>query len=94
MMRVFSLRLALGATPPVHDLGFVDFEAVIVIRCEAWHGADGAVDVDHGAALTTDQVVVVVADSGFVPGRRSSGLDPANQFLVDQHGHGVVHRLA
>ena len=82
------------AAAPVDDLGFVDLEAVIVVGGEAGHLADRAVDVEHGAAASTDQVMVVVTDSILVAGRRSGRLDPADEVLVDQDAERVVHRLA
>ena len=69
--RALSRRLAHsagGAAAPVDDLGFVDLEAVVVVGGEAGHLADGAVDVERGAAAAADQVVVVVADPVLVAG--------------------------
>jgi len=63
------LRLAVGAAPPVGDFGFVDLVALVVARSETRGVADGAVHVDHAAADSTDQVMVVVADSILEAGR-------------------------
>ena len=80
--------------PPVDDLDLVDLETVIIVRSEAGWRPDRAVDVEYGAAASADQVMMVVAYSILVPGRRSGRLDPANEVLVDQDAERVVHRLA
>jgi hypothetical protein len=49
-------------SPPVSDLGLVNFVATIIDRQEAWGGADRTVDVDHPAADSTDQMMMVVTD--------------------------------
>jgi hypothetical protein len=56
--------------------------------------ADCAVNIDHPAAETADQVVMVVASPVLVARRRPCGLDASDQTLVGQDGEGVVHRLA
>src|SRR5690242_1519160 len=56
-----DLGRAGGAQAPVGDLGLVDHEAVVVVRGQAGHLADGAVDVDDGATGPADEMVVVVA---------------------------------
>src|SRR5262245_25689596 len=57
---------AAGADAPVHDLGLVDREAVVVGRGQARGVADGAVDVGDDAAAPAHDVVVVVADPRLV----------------------------
>lgn len=79
---------------PEDDFGFVDFEAVIVIRRETRHGPDRAVDVACDAAGSADQVMMVVTHTSLEPGRGSGRLDAADEVLVDQNAKCVVHRLA
>ncbi len=55
---------------------------------------NGAIDVKHQSAVTTDQVVMVVTDSLLVAGRRPGRLDTPDEALVDQNAEGVVHPLA
>ena len=85
--------MAVGAAPPVGDFGFVDLVALVVARSETRGVADGAVHVDHAAADSTDQVMVVVADSILEAGRRAGRLDAADQAFGDQDVQRVVHRL-
>ena len=89
--RLLSAR---RAVPPVDDLGFVDLETVVVVGGEAGHRSDSAVDVEHDAAASADQVVVIVAHSIFVAGSGSGRLDPADEVLVDEDAERVVDRLA
>jgi hypothetical protein len=56
------LPLAIGTAAPVGDLGLVDLVAPVVVRRETRGSADCAIDVDHTAADSTDQMMVVVAD--------------------------------
>jgi hypothetical protein len=79
--------------PPIGDFGLVDLVAPIVDRRETRRGADRAIDVDHAAAGSTDQVVVIVADAIFEASRRSRGLNAPDEALGDQQGQGVVDRL-
>ena len=88
-----GLREAIRTAPPVGDLGLVDLVAPVVGRRETRGGADRAVDVDHAAADSADQMVVVVADAIFEASRRSGGLNAPDQAFGDQHAEGVVHRL-
>ncbi len=85
---------ARGAAAPVDDFGFVDLEAVIVVGGQAWHGPDSAVDVKHAATGAADQMMVVVADAILETCRRASGLNAANEVLVDEHAQRVIHGLA
>ena len=80
--------------PPVNDLGFVDVETVIIGRGKAGRRSDRAVDVEHGAAVSADEVMMIVTHAILVAGRRSGRLDPADEVLVGQDAESVVHRLA
>ena len=84
---------AVGASTPVRDFRLVYLIALVIDRSETRGGADRAVDVDDAAADAADQVMVVVADSIFVAGRRAGGLNAADQALGDQHAERVVHGL-
>ncbi len=87
--RLETIRTA----PPVGDLGLVDLVAPIVERPEARRGADRAVNVDHTAADSTNQVVMVVADPVLEPSRRPGGLNAADESSGDKDAQSVVHRL-
>jgi hypothetical protein len=56
------LRQAVGTPPPIRDLGLVDPVALVIGRRQTGSGADRTLDIDHAAAHTADQVMVVVAD--------------------------------
>jgi hypothetical protein len=84
---------ALGASAPVDDLGFVDLVAPVVGGRQARGVADRTVDVDHPAAGSADEVVVVVTDPILVAGRRPGRLDAPEEALVGEGREGVVHRL-
>ena len=62
-----GLRHAIRTAPPVRDLGLIDLVAPVVDRSETGSGADRAVDVDHTAADSTDQMMVVVVDVHVAP---------------------------
>src|ERR1700759_3571041 len=84
---------AIGAQAPVDDLGLVDREA-LVVRCSQTRGvANGAVDVGHGAAGATHEMVMVVADPQLIAGSRAGRLDPAYQSGDGESAEYVVHRL-
>jgi len=60
---------AIRTTPPIYDLGFVDFVTHAVDRRETRGGAQRTVDVDHTAAAPTDQMMVVVSNPILEAGR-------------------------
>jgi len=62
MGRGSGLGQALRTTPPVGDLGLVYLVAHVVNRRQTGRGADRARDVDHTAADSANQMMVVVAD--------------------------------
>src|SRR6478735_649244 len=84
---------ALRAGAPVHDLGLVDDEAVVVGCREAGDLVDRAVDVGDGAARPAHDVVVVVPDPRLVACDRARGLDAAQQPRGGQGAQHVVDRL-
>ncbi len=84
---------AVGAVTPIDDLGLVDVKAMVVASGKAGTVTDGAVDVLDATTLTADYVMVVVVYAGFVAGRRTRRLNPAQQAKVAERVHGVVHRL-
>ena len=71
----------------------MDLVALVVERGEARGVPDRAVDVDHAAAESTDQMMMVVADAIFETRWRSCRLKAAEEPSVDQHGERVVDRL-
>ncbi len=79
---------------PEDHLGFVDLVTGVGGGGQARGVADRAVDIDHPAAGTADEVVVVVTDPILVACRRSGGLDASDEVLVSQNPKGVVDRLA
>ena len=87
------MREAIGTTPPIGDLGFVDLIAPVVNRRETGRRADGAIDVHETAAHAADQVVMVVANPVLEPSRRPGRLDAPDQPFGDQESKGVVHGL-
>src|SRR5258708_8372296 len=95
LSRGFVLRggCTLGASTPVDDLGFVDLVARVVGGRQAGGVADRTVDVDHPAACSADEVVVVVTDPVLVAGRRPGGLDAPEEAPSRESRANVVHRL-
>lgn len=89
---VYSAETA-GTSAPVHDFGFIDFEAMIITGFEAWRGTDSAIDVEDQATASTHQVMVIVADSILEPSGRASGLDSPDETLVGEGTEGVIDRL-
>ncbi len=91
--RDFKLRDTLGASTPEDDLGFVDLVAGVVGSDQARGVASSTVNVDHPAAGSADEVVVVITDPVLVAGRRPGRLDALEEALVGEDRQGVVHRL-
>lgn len=87
------IDLAIRTSSPVSDLGLVDFVALVIGCGEAGRRADRAVDVNHTPADSTDQMMVVVADPVFEPGRRPGRLNPPDEVFGDQDAQRVVDRL-
>lgn len=81
------------AAAPEDDLGFVDLESGRVVRCEAGRVAERAVDVDGEAAATADEVMVVVADTGFEARRTAGWFDAAHEACCLKRPQNVVHGL-
>lgn len=86
--------LAGGAQAPVHNLGFVYCIAVVLGGFQAWRSADGTINIHRGLASPADQVMVIVADAGFVQCRTSSGLDSPDDSSGDESIQVVVHGLS
>ena len=79
--------------PPISNLGLVYLVARVIDRRQARRGADRAIHVDDAAAISADEVMVIVANAVFEARRRSRGLNPPEQALGDQQAQGVVYRL-
>lgn len=86
--------LAGRAEAPVDHFGFVDLEAVVVMRLEARGAADGAADVLGLTAGAADEVMMVVADAVFVTRRGVGWLDAPDDAFVREDVQDVVDRLA
>jgi len=63
------LRQAIGTSPPVGHLGFVDLVAHVIGRRQTRSRPDRAIDIDHAAADSADQMMMVVADPILEAGR-------------------------
>jgi ATP-dependent DNA ligase len=88
-----GLRNAIRTAAPVGHVGLLNLVALVVPCCETWRGAHRAVDVDDSAALTADEMVMIVADAILEASRRPGRLDPAEEPFSDQHVERVVHGL-
>lgn len=80
--------------PPINDFGLINFESVVVGSRQTRRRTDRTVDVEHRFARPTDQMMVVVTDTIFVPSRRSCRLDSTDEVLVYQYAERVVDSLA
>jgi len=84
---------ARGAGTPVHNLGFVDDEALIVRCGQTWSVTDRAIDIGECAAQTAHGVMVVIPDSGLESGGGAGGFDAAQDPSLHQGGERVVDPL-
>lgn len=84
---------AVGAATPVHDLGFIDLESLVVGRGQAGRVTHRTVDVNGPITDPADQVMMVVTDPGFVPSRRTGRLDATDKALVGHDPKGVIDCL-
>jgi hypothetical protein len=91
--RKIRLRQAIRAATPVNDFGLVDVEAAVVAGRETRRGSDRAVNVNQTAAVSTNQMVVVVAHPILETSRGSGGLNATDKARADQNAQRVVHRL-
>src|ERR1700731_491051 len=82
-----------GTATPIDDLGFVALVAAVVGGCQAGGVAHGTVGIDHPAAGSADEMVMVVADAVLIAGRRPGGLYASDDPLVGEGSEGVVHGL-
>lgn len=87
------MRDTVRTAAPVRDLGLVYLVALVVLRRETWRTADRTVDVHHAAADPADQMVVIVAHTGFEAGGRTRGLNAPDEALRDEDTERVVDRL-
>lgn len=78
---------------PKHNLGFVDVVARIVGGGQAGGLADRARDVRDGVAISTHDVVVIVADAELVQAGPAGRLDAAYEAHVGEAAQHVVHSL-
>ena len=88
-----GLRQAVRTTAPVGDLGLVDLVPHVVTRGETRCGADRAVHVDHPAADSADQMVVIVTDAIFEARRGAGRLNAPDEAFSGEEAKGVVDRL-
>lgn len=78
---------------PEDDLGLIHLVPGGIGWFKAGSMAEGAIDVDHPAACSADEMVVVVAGSGFKSGGGSGRLDPTDQVMLDERREPVVDGL-
>jgi hypothetical protein len=88
-----SCRDTVATPAPIDDLGFIDLVAGGIGGRQTRRVTDRTVDIDHPAACSTDEVVVVVADAVLEAGRRSGRLNAPEETFVSEGPEGVVHRL-
>jgi aminoglycoside N3'-acetyltransferase len=86
--------LTLGADAPVDDFGLVDDKAKGIGRVKAGGMTHRAVNIDGVVTSSTNQMMVVVADSRFVQRGSSGGFDSAEDTGGNQCVQVVVDRLA
>ena len=86
--------LAVGASAPVDDLGLIDLKTVIILGNEARRRADSTIDIEDLAAITTHQMMVIVANPIFVASRRTNRLNSPDETIVGESTESVVDRLA
>ncbi len=89
-----GLTPTVGTSSPVRDLGLIDLEAVHVRCFEAGPVSNSAIDIGDVAALSTNEMVVIVPHACFIERRRPNGLNTPDQSLVDEKAQCVVDRLA
>ena len=85
--------LARRAATQVGDVCFVDFETVIVRSRQARSTSDRAFDVSEMTAISTDDVVMVIAHLTLEERGGTDGLNLAHQARCGQERQGVIHRL-
>ncbi len=83
----------MGAASPIHDFGLVDHEVPIVDGDQAGRFSERTIDIDHPAARSADQVVVVVADAVLKASRRAGGFDAADDASLGEDRQGVIDGL-
>ncbi len=87
------MRQARRAHSPIGDFGLIDHESVVFGRGQARGRPSRAVNVSDLAARAAYDVVVVVADPGFVARDRAAGLDAAQESSIGQGAQDVIHGL-
>jgi hypothetical protein len=85
--------LAGGAITPVHNLGFVNDEALVLGGLQAWPMPYRAIYVYRTTTGPANEVVMIVIDPVFVPGRRTGRLDAPDEAIFGQDAQSVVHGL-
>lgn len=93
-MRSGVRGLTLGADAPIDDLGLVHVELPVVQRRQARRVADRTIDVDQPVTGATDEMMVIVTNSPFVPRGGACWLDPADDLVFFQNRQRVVDGLA
>jgi hypothetical protein len=85
---------ACRAATPINDFSFIDLEIVVVVCSKTGNFTNGAVDVEHDSALSTDQVMVIVANSILIARSGSWRLYSPQQLFVHEYTECVVDRLS
>lgn len=84
---------AVGAQAPVHDLGLVDHETVVVGRGQARRMTDSTVDIGDDATRPADDVMMVVPDPRLIPRHQTVRLNPPYQSGFGERTQYVIHGL-
>ncbi len=85
--------LARRAATQVGDVCFVDFETVVVRSRQARSTSDRAFDVSEVTAISTDDVVMVIAHLTLEERGGTDGLNLAHQARCGQERQGVIDGL-
>jgi hypothetical protein len=84
---------AVRAETPEGDIGLVHHISGVVGGLEARSLSDCAVDVGEAAALSANEVMVVVSDPALETSRASRGFDPPYETHGGEGVEGLVHGL-
>jgi hypothetical protein len=90
---IFRFTSAGWASSPIDHLSVINLVPHAVGSGQARCLANGAIDVDRLSTATTNQMMVIVADTVFVSRSRASRLNAPNQALFDKRAQDIVNGL-